>query len=243
MIIVASVSCIYGIGSVETYTAMTQDLVAGRSYDQRQVIADLVAQQYRRNDAGFARGAFRVRGDSLEVWPAHLEDRAWRLSFFGEELELIQEFDPLTGARTDALPRMSGVYANSHYVTPRPTLQQAIKGIKAELRQRLDQLVAEGKPLEAQRLEQRCAFDVEMLEATGACNGIENYSRYLTGREPGEPPPTLVRVHPRRPPSSSPTRAMCRSPRSAACTRATSGASSPWPNTASACPPAWTTAP
>ncbi|PJN95739.1 excinuclease ABC subunit UvrB, partial [Amaricoccus sp. HAR-UPW-R2A-40] len=195
VIIVASVSCIYGIGSVETYGAMTQDLVAGQSYDQRQVIADLVAQQYRRNDVAFARGAFRVRGDSLEIWPAHLDDRAWRLSFFGEELESIQEFDPLTGERTGPMERIR-VYANSHYVTPRPTMQQAIKGIRAELRQRLDQLTAEGKLLEAQRLEQRCSFDLEMLEATGVCNGIENYSRYLTGRRPGEPPPTLFEYIP-----------------------------------------------
>ncbi len=195
VIIVASVSCIYGIGSVETYGAMTQDLATGRSYDQRRVIADLVAQQYRRNDAGFQRGAFRVRGDSLEIWPAHLEDRAWRLSFFGEELESIDEFDPLTGARTDTLERVR-VYANSHYVTPRPTMQQAIKGIRAELATRLDQLVKEGRLLEAQRLEQRTAFDLEMLEATGVCNGIENYSRYLTGRKPGEPPPTLFEYIP-----------------------------------------------
>jgi excinuclease ABC subunit B len=195
VIIVASVSCIYGIGAVETYGAMTQDLHAGRPYDQRRVIADLVAQQYRRNDAAFQRGSFRVRGDSLELWPAHLEDRAWRLSFFGEELESIQEFDPLTGQRTDTLERIR-VYANSHYVTPRPTMQQAIKGIKAELRTRLDQLVADGRLLEAQRLEQRCTFDLEMLEATGVCNGIENYSRYLTGRAPGEPPPTLFEYIP-----------------------------------------------
>jgi excinuclease ABC subunit B len=195
VIIVASVSCIYGIGSVETYGAMTQDLAAGQAYDQRRVIADLVAQQYRRADAAFQRGAFRVRGDSLEIWPAHLDDRAWRLSFFGEELESIQEFDPLTGARTDALPRVR-VYANSHYVTPRPTLQQATKGIREELRVRLDQLVAEGRLLEAQRLEQRTTFDLEMLEATGSCAGIENYSRYLTGRKPGEPPPTLFEYIP-----------------------------------------------
>ena len=195
VIIVASVSCIYGIGSVETYGAMTQDLVAGSSYDQRQVIADLIAQQYRRNDAGFQRGCFRVRGDSLEIWPAHYEDIAWRLSFFGEELESIHEFDPLTGAKSGALDRIR-VYANSHYVTPRPTMQQAIKGIKSELRIRLDQLINEGKLLEAQRLEQRTNFDLEMLEATGVCNGIENYSRYLTGRKPGEPPPTLFEYIP-----------------------------------------------
>ncbi|MFV0512187.1 MAG: excinuclease ABC subunit UvrB [Jhaorihella sp.] len=195
VIIVASVSCIYGIGSVETYGAMTQDLKVGGRYDQRAVIADLVAQQYRRNDQAFQRGSFRVRGDSLEIWPAHLEDRAWKLSFFGEDLESITEFDPLTGRKTDTFEQIR-VYANSHYVTPKPTMQQAIVGIRQELRQRLDQLVGEGKLLEAQRLEQRTNFDLEMLEATGVCNGIENYSRYLTGRAPGEPPPTLFEFIP-----------------------------------------------
>ncbi len=195
VIIVASVSCIYGIGSVETYGAMTQDLKVGSEYNQRQVMADLVAQQYRRNDQAFQRGSFRVRGDSLEIWPAHLEDRAWKLSFFGEELEQITEFDPLTGERTATMEQVR-VYANSHYVTPKPTMQQAIIGIKQELRIRLDQLVGEGKLLEAQRLEQRTNFDLEMLEATGVCNGIENYSRYLTGRAPGEPPPTLFEFIP-----------------------------------------------
>jgi excinuclease ABC subunit B len=195
VIIVASVSCIYGIGSVETYSAMTQDLAVGQIYDQRKVIGELVAQQYRRNDQAFTRGAFRVRGDSLEVWPAHLDDRAWRFSFFGEELEAIVEFDPLTGAKTDTFEQIR-IYANSHYVTPRPTLQQAIKGIKDELFHRLKQLNAEGKLLEAQRLEQRTNFDLEMLEATGSCAGIENYSRWLTGRQPGEPPPTLFEFIP-----------------------------------------------
>jgi len=195
VIIVASVSCIYGIGSVETYSAMTQDLFTGKMYDQRQVMADLIAQAYRRNDAAFARGTFRVRGDSLEIWPAHLDDRAWRLSFFGEELEGITEFDPLTGQKTDTFDKIR-VYANSHYVTPRPTMQQATKSIREELRVRLKQLVDEGKLLEAQRLEQRTNFDLEMLEATGVCNGIENYSRYLTGRAPGEPPPTLFEFIP-----------------------------------------------
>ena len=195
VIIVASVSCIYGIGSVETYGAMTQDLKVGSSYDQRQVIADLVAQAYKRNDAAFQRGTFRVRGDSLEVFPAHLDDRAWRLSFFGEELESITEFDPLTGEKTDTMEQVR-VYANSHYVTPKPTMNQAIIGIKKELRTRLDQLVGDSKLLEAQRLEQRTNFDLEMLEATGVCNGIENYSRYLTGRAPGEPPPTLFEFIP-----------------------------------------------
>ena len=195
VIIVASVSCIYGIGSVETYGAMTQDLYAGREYDQRKVMADLIAQAYKRNDQAFQRGTFRVRGDSLEIWPAHLDDRAWRLSFFGEELEKIVEFDPLTGQKTDDFEKVR-LYANSHYVTPRPTMKQAIIGIKKELKMRLDQLVGEGKLLEAQRLEQRCNFDLEMLEATGICNGIENYSRYLTGRAPGEPPPTLFEFIP-----------------------------------------------
>ena len=195
VIIVASVSCIYGIGSVETYGAMTQDLHQGNPYDQRKVIADLIAQQYRRNDQAFQRGTFRVRGDSLEIWPAHLDDRAWRLSFFGEELESLVEFDPLTGVKTDTFERVR-IYANSHYVTPRPTMQQAIIGIKKELRTRLDQLVGEGKLLEAQRLEQRTNFDLEMLEATGVCGGVENYSRYLTGRAPGEPPPTLFEFIP-----------------------------------------------
>ena len=195
VIIIASVSCIYGIGSVETYSAMTQDLKVGEEYDQRQVMADLVAQQYKRNDQAFQRGSFRVRGDSLEIFPAHLEDRAWRLSFFGEELEGITEFDPLTGERTGTFDQIR-VYANSHYVTPKPTLKQAVISIKEELRMRLDHLVGEGKLLEAQRLEQRTNFDIEMLEATGHCNGIENYSRYLTGRAPGEPPPTLFEFIP-----------------------------------------------
>ncbi|MCL7464430.1 excinuclease ABC subunit UvrB [Phaeovulum sp. NW3] len=195
VIIVASVSCIYGIGSVETYSAMTQDMAVGGLFDQRKFLADLVAQQYKRLDAAFQRGAFRVKGDTVDLWPAHLEDRAWRFSFFGEELEAITEFDPLTGQKTDSFEKIR-IYANSHYVTPRPTLQQATKGIRAELAQRLKQLTDEGKLLEAQRLEQRTNFDLEMLEATGVCNGIENYSRYLTGRAPGEPPPTLFEFIP-----------------------------------------------
>jgi excinuclease ABC subunit B len=195
VIIVASVSCIYGIGAAETYSAMTQDLIVGQEYSQQAVMRELVTQQYRRNDAGFARGTFRVRGDSLEIWPAHLEDRAWRFSFFGEELESIHEFDPLTGQKADTIERVR-IYANSHYVTPRPTLNQAVKGIREELRLTLDRLVQEGKLLEAQRLEQRANFDLEMIEATGSCAGIENYSRYLTGRKPGEPPPTLFEYIP-----------------------------------------------
>ena len=195
VIIVASVSCIYGIGSVETYGAMTQELIAGEIYNQREVIANLVAQQYRRNDQAFQRGTFRVRGDILEIFPAHLEDRAWRLSFFGDDLESIIEFDPLTGQKTNIFDKIR-IYANSHYVTPKPTMKQAIVNIKKELKVRLNQLVADGKLLEAQRLEQRTNFDIEMLEATGVCNGIENYSRYLTGRNPGEPPPTLFEFIP-----------------------------------------------
>ncbi len=195
VIIVASVSCIYGIGSVETYTEMAFALEEGERIDQRQLLADLVALQYRRNDAAFQRGTFRVRGDTIEVFPAHYEDRAWRISLFGDEIEGITEFDPLTGKKTDQLQKVK-IYANSHYVTPRPTLQQAVKSIKEELKHRLVELNDAGRLLEAQRLDQRCMFDLEMLEATGSCAGIENYSRYLTGRKPGEPPPTLFEYLP-----------------------------------------------
>ena len=195
VVIVASVSCIYGIGALETYGAMTQTLSVGNSVDQRKLMARLVEQHYRRNDNAFQRGNFRVRGDSMEIWPAHLEDRAWRLSFFGDELESITEFDTLTGQKTDDLDQIR-VYANSHYVTPRPTLQQAVKQIKADLVRHLEVLEKDGKLLEAQRLEQRTRFDLEMIEATGGCAGIENYSRYLTGRAPGQPPPTLFEYIP-----------------------------------------------
>ena len=195
VVIVASVSCIYGIGSVETYSAMTFTLKQGGSISQRQLLADLVALQYKRTQADFYRGSFRVRGDVIEIFPAHYEDRAWRVSLFGDEIELIHEFDPLTGRKTDELEFVK-VYANSHYVTPRPTLIQAISGIKQELKARLDQLNAAGRLLEAQRLEQRTVYDLEMMEATGSCAGIENYSRYLTGRRIGEPPPTLFEYVP-----------------------------------------------
>jgi len=195
VIIVASVSCIYGIGSVETYTAMTFSLKRGDKVEQRQLMADLVALQYRRNDVNFVRGSFRVRGDTIELWPAHLDDRAWRISLFGDEVETLVEFDPLTGAKTDEFSSVK-IYANSHYVTPKPTLKQAIRGIKEELKQRLTELNGAGRLLEAQRLEQRTLFDLEMIEATGSCAGIENYSRYLTGRKPGEPPPTLFEYLP-----------------------------------------------
>jgi excinuclease ABC subunit B len=194
VIIVASVSCIYGIGSVETYSAMTFSIKRGEKIDQRRLIADLVALQYKRTP-DFSRGAFRVRGDSLDIFPAHYEDRAWRVNLFGDEVESIHEFDPLTGHKTDELEFVK-VYANSHYVTPRPTLIQAMNGIKEELRHRLGELTATGRLLEAQRLEQRTMFDLEMMEATGACAGIENYSRYLTGRKIGEPPPTLFEYVP-----------------------------------------------
>jgi excinuclease ABC subunit B len=195
VIIVASVSCIYGIGSVETYTAMTFMIKRGEKLDQRRLIADLIALQYKRTLGDFARGTFRVRGDVIDIFPAHYEDRAWRVHLFGDEVEKIEELDPLTGRKTDELSFIK-VYANSHYVTPRPTLLQAISGIKLELRQRLDELNHAGRLLEAQRLEQRTIFDLEMMEATGSCAGIENYSRYLTGRKPGEPPPTLFEYVP-----------------------------------------------
>ncbi|MDP2259429.1 MAG: excinuclease ABC subunit UvrB [Caulobacter sp.] len=195
VIVVASVSCIYGIGSVETYTAMTFSLAVGQKVDDRQVAADLVAQQYKRNEAAFERGTFRKRGDTIEIFPAHYEDRAWRIQMFGDEIEAIAEFDPLTGKKTQDLAEVK-IYANSHYVTPRPTLRQAITHIKDELKDRLDWLVANGKLLEAQRLEQRTRFDIEMMETTGSCAGIENYSRYLTGRRPGEPPPTFFEYIP-----------------------------------------------
>ena len=195
VIIVASVSCIYGIGSVETYTAMTFSLKCGDKIEQRQLIADLVALQYRRNDTNFVRGSFRVRGDTIELFPAHLEDRAWRISLFGDEVESLVEFDPLTGAKTDQFSLVK-VYANSHYVTPKPTLKQAVRGIKEELKLRLHELHNANRLLEAQRLEQRTLFDLEMMEATGSCAGIENYSRYLTGRKAGEPPPTLFEYLP-----------------------------------------------
>ncbi len=195
VIIVASVSCIYGIGSLESYQRMTIPLKKGDSVEIGELLKQFVALQYRRNDQNFTRGAFRVRGDTVEIFPAHYEDRAWRLSFFGDEIEEIHEFDPLTGERTAALETVT-IYANSHYVTPRPTIRQAIGHIKAELKERLAWFEKNGKLLEAQRLEQRTGFDLEMLETTGHCAGIENYSRYLTGRAPGEPPPTLFEYLP-----------------------------------------------
>jgi len=195
VVIVASVSCLYGIGSVETYSAMIFDIKVGETVDQRELIRKLVALQYKRNDTAFTRGNFRVRGDSLEIFPSHYEDVAWRVSFFGDEIEGIAEFDPLTGTKGAGLEKVR-VYANSHYVTPGPTMKQAAAAIKFELEERLKELEAEGKLLERQRLEQRTHFDLEMIAATGSCAGIENYSRFLTGRLPGEPPPTLFEYLP-----------------------------------------------
>ena len=195
VIIVASVSCIYGIGSVESYARMVVKLEVGGRIDRDKLAKALVELQYRRNDAAFQRGTFRLRGEIVDIFPSHYEDRAWRVSLFGDEIESIQEFDPLTGDKTSALETIT-VYANSHYITPRPTLTQAIVDIKRELKQRLDELTAEGKLLEVERLNQRTTFDIEMMETTGSCKGIENYSRYLTGRNPGEPPPTLFEYLP-----------------------------------------------
>jgi len=194
-IIVASVSCIYGIGSVETYTAMTVDLKKGDEMDPRTLMAQFVELQYQRNDLAFQRGSFRVRGDTIELFPAHYDDTAWRFDFFGDEIDSITEFDPLTGKTKRDINNVR-VYANSHYVTPRPTVQSAMKGIKKELGETLTRFEAEGKLLEAQRIAQRTEFDLEMMAASGFCNGIENYSRYLTGRAPGEPPPTLFEYLP-----------------------------------------------
>jgi excinuclease ABC subunit B len=195
VVIVASVSCIYGIGAVETYAEMILKLGTGMLMERGTLLKRLVELQYKRNDAAFFRGAFRVRGDVIEIFPSHMEDRAWRISLFGDEIEAIWEIDPLTGEKIASLEEIT-IYPNSHYVTPRPTLLQAIPQIRAELKVRLVELEEEGKLLEAQRLRERTTFDLEMLETTGFCSGIENYSRYLSGREPGEPPPTLFEYLP-----------------------------------------------
>ncbi|MDO8605739.1 MAG: excinuclease ABC subunit UvrB [Phaeospirillum sp.] len=195
VILVASVSCIYGIGSVDSYARMTVSLKVGDSIDRSDLLKRLVELQYTRNEAAFERGAFRVKGDAVEIFPVHYEDRAWRLSLFGDEIESINEFDPLTGEKTCSLSEVV-VYPSSHYVTPRPTVTQAMKGIKAELKETLARFEAEGKLLEYQRLNERTTFDLEMLETTGHCKSIENYSRYLTGRRPGDPPPTLFEYLP-----------------------------------------------
>ncbi len=196
VIVIASVSCIYGIGSVETYSEMTLKISVGESYGQRELLKKLVELQYQRNDVDFHRGTFRVRGDSVDIFPVHMEDEAWRLSFFGDEIESIAAFDPLTGERREVFENVS-IFPNSHYVTPRPRLERAIGSIKHELKERLEQLYANGKLLEAQRLEQRTNFDLEMLTEAGTCKGIENYSRFLTGSAPGAPPPTLFQYLPK----------------------------------------------
>ena len=195
VIIVASVSCIYGIGSVETYRAMTIKLEENQKIGRNEIVQKLIALQYTRNDTDFHRGTFRVRGDLIEIFPSHYEDRAWKISLFGNELESINEFDPLTGKKTESLTNIK-IYANSHYVTPRPTLQNAIKQIRKDLETRIPEFKKEDKLIEAQRIDERTRFDLEMIEATGSCPGIENYSRYLSGRKPGEPPPTLFEYLP-----------------------------------------------
>ncbi len=195
VIIVASVSCIYGIGSKEDYMAMAFGVQKNERMDRDELIRNLIELQYKRNDIAFERGTFRVRGDTVELFPAHFEDRAWRFELFGDEIEKITEFDPLTGEKFTDLEGVR-IFANSHYITPGPTMQQAIKSIKTDLKTRLAEFEAEGKLLEAQRLDQRTTFDLEMLEATGMCQGIENYSRYLTGRASGDPPPTLIEYLP-----------------------------------------------
>ncbi len=195
VVIVASVSCIYGIGDAESYLKMTQSYAVGDRVDRSGVLRDLVELQYKRNDTDFYRGTLRSRGDTIEIFPAHLEDRAWCLSLFGDEIEAIHEFDPLTGEKIESLNEIK-VFANSHYITPKPTLNQATKTIKEELVSRLSELNKKNKLLEAQRLEQRTNFDLEMIKATGFCAGIENYSRHLSGRKPGEPPPTLFEYLP-----------------------------------------------
>ncbi len=195
VLIVASVSCIYGLGSVEAYSKMTLTLQKNYEYNREQIIKSLVALQYKRNDQNFFRGTFRARGEYLEIFPSHLEDRAWRLSLFGDKLEKIEEFDPLTGDQVRDLSLVK-VYANSHYITPKPTVEQAIIKIRKELEETLKKHKSENKLLEAQRLEERTKFDLEMIEATGSCAGIENYSRFLSGRKPGEPPPTLFEYFP-----------------------------------------------
>ncbi len=195
VLIVASVSCIYGLGSVEAYSKMTLTLQKNYQYNREQIIKSLVNLQYKRNDQNFYRGTFRARGEYLEIFPSHLEDRAWRLSLFGDKLENIEEFDPLTGDQVKEL-NLIKIYANSHYITPKPTIEQAIINIKKELEITLKKHKAENKLLEAQRLEERTKFDLEMIEATGSCAGIENYSRFLSGRKTGEPPPTLFEYFP-----------------------------------------------
>lgn len=195
VIIVASVSCIYGLGDVDSYSAMTLPLKVGQEIAQKDICLRLAELQYERNQQNFVRSTFRVKGDTLDIFPAHYEDRGWRISFFGDEIEKIDEFDSLTGKKTASLKEVT-IYPANHYVTPRPAVSQAIVNIRKELADQISTFTAENKLLEAQRIEQRTRFDLEMLESTGHCKGIENYSRYLTGRKAGEPPPTLFEYLP-----------------------------------------------
>ena len=194
-IIVASVSCIYGIGSVETYSSMSFTLEKNQNIERDFIIRKLVELLYKRRDMDFKRGSFRVKGDILEIFPSHFEDRSWKISMFGDEIEMITEVDPLTGEKLDSLDKIR-IFANSHYVTPKPTIKKAITQIKEDLKQQLVVFQTENKLLEKQRLDERTNFDLEMLETTGSCSGIENYSRYLSGRKQGEPPPTLYEYIP-----------------------------------------------
>ncbi len=239
VIIVASVSCIYGIGAVETYAQMVLSVAVGERVERKALLQRLVELQYKRNDLGFARGFFRAPGDVVEVFPSHLEDRAWKLSLFGDEVEAIWEVDPLTGEKTATLDDIT-IYPNSHYVTPRPTLQQAIPRIKQELKACVEEFVRDGHLLEAQRLQERTTYDLEMLETVGSCNGIENYSRYLTGRNPGEPPPTLFEYIPENA-LLIVDESHVTVPQLGECSAATISASPRWPSTASACRRVWTT--
>jgi len=240
VVIVASVSCIYGIGSPETYARMTLTLRQGQRVERQRLLRALVELQYRRNELDFSRGAFRAKGDTIEIFPAHLEDKAWRLSMFGDEVERITEFDPLTGEKLQWLDQIR-LYPNSHYVTPKPTLQQAMEGIKEELKGQLEVFRSEGKPLEAERLEQRTVADLEMILTTGSCPGIENYSRFLTGRALASRRRRCSSTSPRTRSCSS-TRATSRCRRWAGCTRATTSARARSPRSASACRRASTTA-
>ena len=195
VIIVASVSCIYGIGAVDSYSQMTLEIKKGQSINLMNFLRELVDLQYKRNNIDFRRGMFRVTGDRVDIFPAHLEDIAWRVSFFGDEIEEIKEFDPLTGEFIQEFDEVR-IFANSHYITPKPRLEKAIKEIKNDLKIRLDDFDRDKKLLEHQRLKERTNFDLEMIQATGTCSGIENYSRYLSGRKSGDAPPTLYEFIP-----------------------------------------------
>ena len=241
VVIVASVSCIYGIGSVETYQQMTAPVKVGQMLmTARDLLRRLVELQYRRNDTNFHRGTFRVRGDTVEIFPAHYEDRAWRVSLFGDEVEAIHEFDPLTGEKTAALEPRSTSTPTAITSRRARRCSRRSKQIKEDLKARLEELTANGKPLEAERLEQRTTFDLEMMEATGSCAGIENYSRYLTGRAPGEPPPTLFEYLPEDA-LLIVDESHVTVPQIGGMFRGDGRASRPWPSTASACRPASTT--